>query len=36
MHTPFFNTNWQDQERARSFTEGQELLKINNIVDAAG
>ena len=35
MHTPFFKTNWQDRERARSFTEGQELLKINDIVAAA-
>jgi hypothetical protein len=35
MRTPFLETNWQEWERARSFTEGQELLKINDIVAAA-
>jgi NADP-dependent 3-hydroxy acid dehydrogenase YdfG len=35
VHTPFFEANWQDQERARSFIDGHELLEIEDIVDAA-
>ncbi len=35
VRTPFFEANWQDQERARSFVDGHELLEIEDIVDAA-
>jgi NADP-dependent 3-hydroxy acid dehydrogenase YdfG len=33
--TPFFETNWRDPDKARSFFEGHELLEIKDIVDAA-